>query len=204
MFAKNSRLIVLTLVVIATMLSSCAKKIITTTSDEDDLSLYRNKYLYEREVLDPKTESKYVYITLEYDSSAQHYHITKELDLLLDYRPVLVEGPWSIKTFEGYRIQIYRGRSREEASKARQRCYDLFSNRLTPYMKYSSPTYRIRVGDFLEEYECKQYYKILKKECPTALIVPDLVNITVKHIPNNYQRENGKAPITSNEEKENK
>ncbi|MEO1654271.1 MAG: hypothetical protein AAFU64_12060, partial [Bacteroidota bacterium] len=57
---------------------------------------------------------------------------------------------------------------RELASKARQRCYDLFASKLTPYMTYSAPTYRVRVGDFLEPHEYAPYLKILKAEFPKA------------------------------------
>jgi hypothetical protein len=46
-------------------------------------------------------------------------------------------------------------------------------------MEYSAPTYRVRVGDFLEIYEYQPILKRLKREFPTAVAVPALIEIIV-------------------------
>lgn len=162
-------------------LASCTPKLATSAKTKDDVSLYRNQYTYEREVLSPSEDVVMMDIQLPYDSTAQQYDITAALDKLLDTAPIKLER-WENKKIEGYRIQIYRGRSRIQASQAREKSYEIFPN-ATPYMIYSAPTYRVRVGDFLAPSECKPFLKVLKKEFPTALVVPDIVNIMIHHIP---------------------
>lgn len=161
------------------LMASCSPKIIPST--DEDFSVYRTRYKYKKETYDSSQPGQVVEIPLEFDSTAQRYDITLALNKLLDYRPPEYIPATALRKMEGWRIQVYRGRSREAASKARQRCYDLFSNRVTPYLYYSTPTYRVKVGDFLEPYEYEAVYKILKKEFPSALPVPDIVNIIVQN-----------------------
>jgi hypothetical protein len=146
-------------------------------SYEEDFSVYRPKYTFEREMLAQK--GKILIIDLEMDSLAQKTDITLALEQALDYKPVEVVIFTKIRNIEGWRIQVYRGRSREDASKARQRCYELFPN-MTPYMIYSAPTYRVRLGDFLEPYEYQTVLKKLKREFPMAVAVPDIVKVVLQ------------------------
>jgi hypothetical protein len=144
---------------------------------DEDFSVYRPKYTFEREMLAQK--GKILIIELPFDSLAQKTDITLALEKALDYKPVEVVVLTKIRNIEGWRIQVYRGRSREDASKARQRCYELFPN-MTPYMIYSAPTYRVRLGDFLEPYEYQTVLKKLKKEFPMAVAVPDIVKVVLQ------------------------
>jgi hypothetical protein len=146
-------------------------------SFDEDFSSYRPKYTFEREFL--KEKGKILIIELSFDSLAQKTDITLALEKALDYKPVIIETFAKIRNIEGWRIQVYRGRSREDASKARQRCYELFPN-MTPYMVYSAPTYRVRLGDFLEPYEYQTVLKRLKKEFPMAVAVPDIVKVILQ------------------------
>ncbi|MDX2302417.1 MAG: hypothetical protein NW226_06430 [Microscillaceae bacterium] len=179
--------------------AGCSPKIISI--GQEDLAQYRNQYTYQKEQYTGSDANRIVDIPLEYDSTTQEYHITFELNKNLDYvyTPVAVR-PQHVNV-DGYRIQIYRGRSQVEASRARQRCYELFSTKLTPYMKYQAPTYRVSVGDFLEPYEYQPFLKILKKEFPTAIVVPDIVTIIVQSRPD--QKRDGLTsppPVQDNEE----
>jgi hypothetical protein len=161
---------------------------------EEDFSALRNKYTYQKEQLNASTQPKTIEIPLEYDSLAQKYDITLALNTFLDYVPRYVVGTYAQTkvVMEGWRIQIYRGRSLEEASRARQKCYEMFGGRITPYMTYRAPTYRVKVGDFLDPYECKPYLKTLKREFPTALTVPEIITVVVRK---SQEREKTPAPV---------
>lgn len=171
------------------LFAQCSPKIIPTTND--DLSVYLPKYKYDRNQPGGNIDSKTVEIKLDFDSTTQMYDVTLALNKKLDAEPfVPTLGPTKVK-LQGWRIQVYRGRSYEEATRARQKCYDLFSNRLRPYLDYSAPTYRVKVGDFLEPYDYKPFYRILKREFPNALPVPDEITIIVRNIPKSRRKELG-------------
>jgi hypothetical protein len=171
-------------VIIFTYLSACAPKIIPSQaskqgSNQEDLSAYRTPYTFERETYQGTGEPKSPEIYLQFDTLIQKNDVTKALDALLDYKAPVWSGKiFDKKNFEGFRIQIYRGKSREAASKARQRSYELFPNQ-TPYMIYSAPSYRVRVGDFLEPAEYQPILKRLKREFPEAMVVPDIITIYI-------------------------
>ncbi len=195
----KTKLLILS-VILTTVLVSCGKKVVPTA--EEDFSLYRNHYQFERERYEGAQAGQVIEIVLQFDSTQQNLDITQALNKILDYRAPVYTTTYTRRTLPGYRIQIYRGRDRNEASRARQRSYELIPN-ANPYMIYKSPTYRVRVGDFLEPYEYKEVLKILKREFPNALPVPDLVNIVV------YNEEDGATPppsypISNEENQDNK
>lgn len=161
--------------------ASCSPKIIPNA--QEDFAQYRKHYDYEREVYTGDNPDQILEVYLEYDSTTQKFDITERLHVMLDYIPKVIKKPYEKKELAGWRIQIYRGRSREAASRARERCYNLFQNRVTPYLTYSAPTYRVKVGDFLERYEYADILKALRREFPDAIPVPDKVNIIVRNIP---------------------
>lgn len=171
----------------------CTPKLSTTgSSSEEDFSAFRTKYQYERERYQGQAAPKVMEIMLESDSNSQNQDITLALNEVLDFIPPEPEIEEKLIKIEGWRIQVYRGNSREEASRARQKSYELFPN-VTPYLFYRTPTYRVRIGDFLEPYEYKRIYKIVKKEFPNALVVPDVVNVEIikpKESPKTENREN--------------
>lgn len=168
---KTIQLLLFGLVIFFT---SCNPKVITSL--DEDYTAYHNKYVHDREIF--QGQGKTVTIPLEFDSTTQKSDITIALNKALDTKPIKVIPPVESKIVDGWRIQIYRGRSREMASQARQESYELFSN-MTPYIFYRSPTYRVRVGDFLERYECKPYLKAFKRKFPEAVIVRDKITLIV-------------------------
>jgi hypothetical protein len=170
----NKQLLILLLVFFLAYSAQAQKR---PVNYDEDFSSYRPKYTFERETLAQK--GKILIIDLEMDSLAQKTDITLALERALEYRRVEEIVFTKIRNIEGWRIQVYRGRSREDASKARQRCYELFPN-MTPYMIYSAPTYRVRLGDFLEPYEYQTVLKRLKREFPMAVAVPDIVKVILQ------------------------
>ncbi len=173
---------------VALAMASCAPKTIPITTTTDDFSQYRKQYSYVPEKYEGN-ETLVKEILLQFDSTTQKADITLKLNQFLDAQPVVVSSglPEGLIKLDGWRIQIYRGRDRKAASEARQRSYAMFPN-LTPYMIYNAPRYQVRVGDFLEPFEYQQFLKAFKKEFPTALAVPDVVNIVIEKEDKKYPK----------------
>jgi len=149
-----------------------------TKSDlKENLKTERVKYSYDIEKFDG--EGIVINIPMGMDSTDFKFYITEALNALLD-NPIPKKFGIHREEYEGYRIQIYRGRSKNQAVKARRRSYEIFPH-LRPYMEYRSPTYRVKVGDFLERYEYVKVFKRLKREFPSAMIVPSIVTVTVDY-----------------------
>jgi len=161
--------------------SSCTPKALkgiqNSAEFEEDLEPYRKVYNYERE----RFEGEGILYPIAFTESpfSWKYSITDDLNEFLDYKPEYIYTPTvEVREFDGYRIQIYRGRNREEADRARRRSYEIFP-RVTPYVEYSAPNYRVKVGDFIEKSEYVNIYRRLKQEFPTAMIVPARIKITI-------------------------
>ena len=82
----------------------------------------------------------------------------------------------SIRYISGYRIQIYVGNVRQEADAAKSYVYQSFPD-LTPYVSYSQPTYRVKVGDFMYRSDAEQYLDQIKEQYSSAVILADRVEI---------------------------
>jgi SPOR domain len=168
--------ILVTVIFVCGVFESFAQK---TQPVKEDLSAFTTTYTYEREFY----TGEEITIKVPYETDFplfSNYNVEPELIAILDYvapSAKTYERVVSRKT-EGWRIQIYRGRSREEAEKAKKKAYELLP-RVTPYLTYSAPTYRVKVGDFLEPSEYITVYKVLKRQFSTALPVPDVVNIVI-------------------------
>jgi hypothetical protein len=94
--------------------------------------------------------------------------VTNRINYFLD---TLASGS-SEKILEVYTIQVYSGTKREEGNQARQKVYQLMPD-ANPQLVYTSPFYRVKVGNYLDRIEAYQYLTALKKEFPGALLVPE-------------------------------
>ena len=159
----------------------------------EDFGKYLVSYYFEREKYIGSDNTKPKEIVIPFDSTVQKSHITQALDTYMDYIPPVVEYRFKQRRqkFEGWRIQIYRGKSREAAQRAKQKSYELFPN-LTPYLEYSAPSYRVKVGDFLEPSEYQPVLKRFKRTFPLSLPVPDIITITVERDEENDKKDNKK------------
>lgn len=199
------------------LLGSCKPRVIPKTATEDDLAMYRTKYIYERPIFDDLSmgifkvylstatdddlsihRKKYTYTREKLDSLQNRvllvsyvvpdftweteYDVTKKIDKILNYVPKKRKysgQQFKKRVVQGFRIQIYRGRSRNEATKIRSNSFGLLP-KYHPYLIYEKPSYRVQVGDFINEQECQSIYQILHRKFPTALIVPAMVNVIVE------------------------
>ncbi|MCC5928268.1 MAG: SPOR domain-containing protein [Cyclobacteriaceae bacterium] len=94
--------------------------------------------------------------------------ITRRINYFLD---TLASGP-SEKILEVFTIQVYSGTKREEGNQARQKVYQLMPDS-NPQLVYTSPFYRVKVGNYIDRIEANQHLTALKKEFPGALLVPE-------------------------------
>jgi inorganic pyrophosphatase len=85
----------------------------------------------------------------------------------------------SIKTVDGYRVQIYNGPSREIAMAAKS-TFDKRYPTIRSYLAYNTPRYKIKVGNFETKKEAEKFLKQIISIVPAASVVPDIV--TVKNI----------------------
>ncbi len=157
---------------------------------QEDYSKYRNKYSFEPERFAGTNTGALQRIELPFDTTSQTQHFTAALNTVLDFIPKRERYEKIIekRRFEGWRIQIYRGKSREEASRARNKSYEMFPN-LTPYLSYSAPTYRVNVGDFLEPIEYQSILKKLKRVFPKSIATQAIITIIVDNRDNEKDKE---------------
>jgi hypothetical protein len=106
-------------------------------------------------------------------NTTEALHVTERLHLTLD---TLTRRGRSVKYLQGYKIQVYVGRKREEANAAKVFVYQKFP-KLNPYLTYRQPTYQLRVGDFAFRPEAERHLAVIQSQYPGAMIVQDNVEI---------------------------
>ena len=77
---------------------------------------------------------------------------------------------------DGYRILIYVGNSSEEARTKRNDAYDVLPLDKS-YTDYRAPSFKVKVGDYIDKLEAYYAYAKLVVVFPNAIVVPDKVNI---------------------------
>lgn len=82
----------------------------------------------------------------------------------------------------GFRIQVHAFNTRNEALKVRGKLMAQYPD-LGCYIAYKSPTFKIKLGDFINYYDAVPFWVQLKKEFPTAIIVNDMVTPTMQDKP---------------------
>lgn len=79
---------------------------------------------------------------------------------------------------DGFRVQIYQGRSLEEAEKIKARFLlqypDFAADRV--YIRFPSPDFRVRVGDFRTRSEAIHMKYKIARNFPNPYIVDDVIN----------------------------
>ncbi|MDX5321726.1 MAG: SPOR domain-containing protein [Bacteroidota bacterium] len=78
-------------------------------------------------------------------------------------------------TSQGYRIQIMSITDRKEAMLELEN-FQLKYPEIPVYLKYDSPNYKLRVGDFEDKIAAAYWFAKLKEDYPLLFLVPDKVN----------------------------
>lgn len=96
------------------------------------------------------------------------------LALILTQRHKKVNA--SKMTMPGYRIQIYFGNERIKAQEIKS---NFLQNhpKISAYMVYHQPNFKVRVGDFRTRLEAVGFLKMIEFEFKTSFIVPDDVKL---------------------------
>ena len=91
---------------------------------------------------------------------------------ILDTRAVYFEMD---STYQGYRIQILTSSDRREAMLEMEN-FQLRYPGIPIYLKYDSPNFKLRVGDFSGKIDAHYWFANLQPEYPNLFLVPDKVN----------------------------
>ncbi len=78
-------------------------------------------------------------------------------------------------TAAGYRIQVFASTDRNEAMLELEN-FQLKYPEIPIYLKYDSPNFKLRVGDFSSKIEAQYWFARLSEEYPRLFLVPDRVN----------------------------
>jgi SPOR domain len=78
---------------------------------------------------------------------------------------------------KGFRVQIYYGSDRNEATKIRNEFIRQHPSVKT-YLTYTSPTFRVRIGDFRDRGTAQEMLKEANKINKPSMIVPDDISVT--------------------------
>jgi hypothetical protein len=77
---------------------------------------------------------------------------------------------------DGYRIQIFTGSERNNATALRAKFLTDFPTEQI-YLIYQQPYFKLRVGDYRNLIEAQSTYQQLQKQYGQILIVPDKINL---------------------------
>lgn len=118
-------------------------------------------------------EKKVVEAPKELGFKESEYCIENQLNVYLDS----LAGQNSKATLiRGYRILIYSGNTREEATHARELAYRSLP-RADVYTTYQTPTFKVKLGDFYYRLEALRTLMKIQTVFPSAVIVEEVVNL---------------------------
>ncbi|MEI7582573.1 SPOR domain-containing protein [Runella sp.] len=147
---------------------STAKTTDPYSNYDEDLSVVRPRY---KEVAAPEMTAKKPEVKRVL--SDQPLHINRQLDAAVD---TIASKNRAIRFASGYRIQIYVGNTRKEADDARLFTYQTFPE-LNPYLVYTQPTYRVRIGDFMTRLEAERYLQQVRQQYEAAVVLPEKIDL---------------------------
>jgi hypothetical protein len=120
--------------------------------------------------------SKDVFKNIEYKSN---HDIRFEQDSAI-HNLVLrhIAGNRQNPKISGFRIRIYSDlgtHAREESENVKAEFYEKFPE-IPVYREYDDPYYKVYVGDFRSKIEAIKSLKKIRREFPSAFVIPDKIN----------------------------
>jgi hypothetical protein len=146
---------------------SCTPKLATKSASEDyneDLSSYRPNI--EMESVDPEPEAGTIDLKGPY--VAPTHDINNQMSAIMDSIVFYNKN----KTYLTYTIQVYIGRSREEANQIREKVYRVLPDE-KPALGYKQPSWKVTVGEYNDRVEAYKTLTTLKGVFPGAMLVPE-------------------------------
>jgi hypothetical protein len=146
--------------------ASCGRKTRTVQTKldtyEEDLSEYRPLYDEGPIVENPEKRE------LEVELRPTH-HVNEDLHTALDSIALYNAGTNYV---EGYRLQVYLGKSREKALEVRDLLFQILPDE-RPEVLYDQPNYKVKVGKYTERMEAQKAYMKIQEEFPNAIVIPE-------------------------------
>lgn len=114
-------------------------------------------------------------IAAAFELRAQQVHVTSfsALDSLVARN---IELNKSTNGIQGYRVQIFFGSERKNATDAKAKLLQLLPDEEV-YLIYQQPYFKVRVGDYRTRLEAEAVYRKLIGDFDKAFIVPDKINL---------------------------
>lgn len=81
--------------------------------------------------------------------------------------------------YKGYRIQVISTNSREEAFRIKAELLSRFPDQKS-YTSYQSPSFKVRIGNFLRKEDAEQFRKLLNRFYPKGVYV---VEDVIEYVP---------------------
>ena len=152
-------------VLMAVIVMRCAPKIASTSTAgyDEDVSDFRPKIGH----AEPTPEETTV-IAEKGPYVAPTHNINAEMSSLMDSIITCNRE----KAYLTYTIQIYIGRSREEANKVREKVYRILPDE-RPRLTYRQPSYKVTVGEYFDRVDAYKTLNLLKETFPGALLLPE-------------------------------
>jgi hypothetical protein len=90
---------------------------------------------------------------------------------------------------DGYRVEIFfsSAMNAKERSLNKKKEFLLKYPEYNVHIKYVSPNFRVRVGDFRTKSEALKLYKTIEQDYPGAFIVSDIIDLPLRKT-ENYER----------------
>jgi len=156
------------------VLCSCASGVSQKSNSKEssyseDLSSYRPKVEKDTATVEPVATAD--------NSKNQPIATTKDVTVALD-RKLAAIAQNAPATAKGYRVSIYSGTSRDEASIIKKQA-ELISG-VQVYIQFKTPNFRVKVGDAINRLEANYLLGQLKSDFPAAVVVPDDIVINQK------------------------
>ena len=146
----------------------CAPKLVTKSTTEDyteDVSAFRPQI----ETVDSKVGDNAQDTEINKGPYTPATHdINNEMSLVMD--SIVIHN--RDKTYLTYTIQVYIGRSREEANQIREKIYRILPEE-KPVLAYRQPSYKVKVGKYFDRVEAYKTLTTLRSTFPGAMIVPE-------------------------------
>ncbi|QMU30233.1 sporulation protein [Adhaeribacter radiodurans] len=156
------------------VLISCARtpgtvsKSVTTAAAED-LSAFRPKF----PAPPTETSNETKPVSEPVVSVTPTHHVNNRVLALID---TVANANKAIKYAQGYRILAYTGTERKTAMEMRRAIIDRIPEE-RDYLQYRQPTFRLKIGDYLNRIEAQQVLSRIKDISPNALIISDQINV---------------------------
>lgn len=161
-------------IAVVVWLVGCASPKNSTVSSEgdgysEDLSIWRPK----TETPQPNTNNTVVNGPKQTQYVEPKYAVNKKLDAVLDS---IDRFNTSRQFIDGFSIQIYAGLKREDALNAKKNLASSLPD-LSSEVEYAQPNFRVKVGKYFSRIDAQRDYVAIKKYFPTAIVIPEKVEI---------------------------